>query len=270
MKINTGQNIRSLRLKRHVSQEELAETIGVTIQAISKWETGKANPDIMLLPKLAEYFGIAIDNLFYTNEAGSPDSDNTKNLLEQNSQWWEGLEETDILEQNSCWWEGVEESGLVTTSLPGYGFFTPTEDTLCLLGDIRGKIMLEIACGSGGSLIWASRKGAKELYGLDISATQIKRAKQLLKENGQYLLSKSYVEEQDIIYSNNSETTYLHNWKTSSYLNCLAKHGFLIEQVVEESAYHEQEAAVFQEEKFYSAGKAKLLNPSIIIKARKL
>lgn len=340
MKINIGQNIRSLRLKRHVSQEELAETIGVTIQAISKWETGKANPDIMLLPKLAEYFGIAIDNLFYTNEADSPDSDDTKNLLEQNSQWWEGLEETDILEQNSCWWEGVEESGLVTTSLPGYGFFTPTEDTLCLLGDIRGKIMLEIACGSGGSLIWASRKGAKELYGLDISAAQIKRAKQLLKENGQkaelfvspmeldpglphdhfdlvfsiygigwtinldktilniakylkpggilvfawdnplmqcitaqngqYLLSKSYVEEQDIIYSNNSETTYLHNWKTSSYLNCLAKHGFLIEQVVEESAYHEQEAAVFQEEKFYSAGKAKLLNPSIIIKARKL
>lgn len=340
MKTNIGQNIRSLRLKRHISQEELAETTGVTVQAISKWETGKANPDVMLLPKLAEYFGVTIDNLFYTSETGSPDAESTKNLLEQNSQWWENLEETDILEQSSRWWEGVEESGLVATSLPGYGFFTPTEDTLCLLGDIRGKAVLEIACGSGGSLVWAGRKGAKELWGLDISAAQIKRAKQLLNkngqkaelfvspmesdpglphnhfdlvfsiygigwtinldktilniakylktggrlvfawdnplmqciaaQNGQYILSKSYVEEQDFVYSNNFGNTCLHNWKTSSYLNCLAKHGFLIEQVVEESTYNEKESAVSQEEKFYSAGKAKLLNPSIIIKAQKL
>lgn len=40
MKIQIGQNIRSLRRKRQVSQEDLAETMGVTVQAISKWETG--------------------------------------------------------------------------------------------------------------------------------------------------------------------------------------------------------------------------------------
>lgn len=60
MKIQIGQNIRSLRRKRQVSQEDLAETMGVTVQAISKWETGKANPDLMLLPKLAEYFGLSL------------------------------------------------------------------------------------------------------------------------------------------------------------------------------------------------------------------
>ncbi len=47
MKIQIGQNIRSLCRKRQVSQEDLAETMGVTVQAISKWETGKANPDLI-------------------------------------------------------------------------------------------------------------------------------------------------------------------------------------------------------------------------------
>lgn len=44
MKIQIGQNICSLRRKRQVSQEDLAETMRVIVQAISKWETGKANP----------------------------------------------------------------------------------------------------------------------------------------------------------------------------------------------------------------------------------
>lgn len=76
-----GQNIRSLRCKRHISQEDLANITGVTIQAISKWETVKANPDLMLLPKLAEYFGVTIDNLFYASETGILDTENPKNIL---------------------------------------------------------------------------------------------------------------------------------------------------------------------------------------------
>lgn len=79
-----------------------------------------------------------------------------------------------------------------------------------------------------------------------------------------------YVQERDIVISNNDEAFHLHNRKLSTYLNCLANHGFLIEQVVEESAYDEKEAEVFQEGRFYSAARAKLLNPSFIVKARKL
>lgn len=265
--------------------------MGVTVQAISKWETGKANPDLLLLPKLAEYFGVTIDNLFFFDEA--------KNLLSEDS--------AHILEQNSNWWAGISESDMTTTALPHYGFYTPTEDTLCLLGDVRGANVLEIACGGGDSLVWMGERGAKELWGLDISAAQIKRAEHLLKkngkkanllvspmelnpglphshfdlvfsiyglgwtmdldktvihiaeylktggrlvfawdnplmqcvvsQNGRYVLSKSYVKEQDIVFSNHDKTFHLHNWKLSTYLNCLAKHGFLIERVVEESAY---------------------------------
>jgi len=324
MEIQVGKNIRSLRCKRQVSQEDLAETMGVTVQAISKWETGKANPDLMLLPKLAEYFGVTIDYLFYINEE--------ENRLSENS--------SHVLEQNSNWWAGISEADMTTTALPHYGFFTPTEDTLCLLGDVRGKSVLELACGSGDSLVWLGEKGAKELWGLDISASQIKRADALLKENGktahlfvspmelnpgiphrhfdlivsiygigwtmdlektilhiaEYLkpggrlvfawdnplmqcivsenekhsFCRSYVEEEDILYSNHGHAFYMHNWKLSTYLNCLARHGFLIEQVVEESAYDQEEAEVFEERKFYSAGRAKFFNPSFIIKARKL
>lgn len=57
-------------------------------------------------------------------------------------------------------------------------------ETFCLMGDVRGKNVLEIACGSGASLVWMGEKGAKEIWGLDISAAQIKRANALLKNNG--------------------------------------------------------------------------------------
>ncbi len=50
MTIYVGQNIRSLRIRRQVSQEDLAASMGVTVQAISKWETGKA---FLLCPQSA-------------------------------------------------------------------------------------------------------------------------------------------------------------------------------------------------------------------------
>lgn len=62
MSINN--NIRSLRLQKHLSQEKLGELLGVSAQAVSKWEQGITSPDISLLPLLAECFGVTIDSLF--------------------------------------------------------------------------------------------------------------------------------------------------------------------------------------------------------------
>lgn len=59
-----GKNIKQLRQEKHIRQETLAEAIGVSSQAVSKWETGASDPDISLLPKLAGYFGVSIDELF--------------------------------------------------------------------------------------------------------------------------------------------------------------------------------------------------------------
>lgn len=59
-----GRQIRSHRLRCSITQEQLAERLGVTAQAVSKWETGAACPDILLLPELSAALGVTVDELF--------------------------------------------------------------------------------------------------------------------------------------------------------------------------------------------------------------
>ena len=59
-----GKKIRQLRFKAGLTQEQLAEKLGIGAQAVSKWENAVAMPDISLLPSLAETFGVSIDELF--------------------------------------------------------------------------------------------------------------------------------------------------------------------------------------------------------------
>ena len=56
--------IKEYRARYNMKQEELAEYLGVSFQAVSKWETGASVPDIALLPDLAVFFGVTIDELF--------------------------------------------------------------------------------------------------------------------------------------------------------------------------------------------------------------
>lgn len=58
-----NKNISALRKKKGITQEELAERLGVTAQAVSKWENEISCPDIQLLPKIAELFDVSIDEL---------------------------------------------------------------------------------------------------------------------------------------------------------------------------------------------------------------
>ena len=50
-------NIQKYRKKSSLTQEELAQELGVTFQAVSKWENAKSAPDILLLPIMADLFG---------------------------------------------------------------------------------------------------------------------------------------------------------------------------------------------------------------------
>lgn len=63
MKINIGNKIKALRKKQGITQEQLAERIGVSFQAVSKWENSIAFPDITLVPVIAQYFGVSTDEL---------------------------------------------------------------------------------------------------------------------------------------------------------------------------------------------------------------
>ena len=62
--MNIGNKIKELRRKRGITQEELANCIGISSQAVSKWENHVGLPDITLAPRLASYFGISMDELF--------------------------------------------------------------------------------------------------------------------------------------------------------------------------------------------------------------
>ncbi len=59
-----GTKIAILRKQKGVTQEEMAKALGTSAQAVSKWECGKNYPDIALLPAIAFYFAVPIDDLF--------------------------------------------------------------------------------------------------------------------------------------------------------------------------------------------------------------
>lgn len=59
-----GKNIAELRKNSGMTQEQLAETLGVSSQSVSKWENDVTMPDIMLLPVIAGCFDITVDELY--------------------------------------------------------------------------------------------------------------------------------------------------------------------------------------------------------------
>ena len=81
MEMNIGNKIRELRKKKGITQEQLACALGVTSQAVSKWELGTGYPDISMLPVIAGYFGVSMDTLF--NYDADKLEENIMNVLYQ-------------------------------------------------------------------------------------------------------------------------------------------------------------------------------------------
>lgn len=57
-------NLRKLRLEKNLTQEQIAERLGVSAQSVSRWETSATLPDVMLLPEIARLYGVLVDDLF--------------------------------------------------------------------------------------------------------------------------------------------------------------------------------------------------------------
>lgn len=68
MKLNIGDNLKQLRLKKGLTQEQLADVFGVSAQAVSRWENNTSCPDITLLPGLAIYFNTSVDAIVGMDE----------------------------------------------------------------------------------------------------------------------------------------------------------------------------------------------------------
>ncbi len=65
--IKLGEKIKALRKQKNISQEVLASYLGVSFQAVSKWENGSTMPDVILIPAIASFFGVSTDELFDFN-----------------------------------------------------------------------------------------------------------------------------------------------------------------------------------------------------------
>lgn len=61
--MNIGQNIYQYRIGKKMTQEQLADQVGVTRQAVSRWETGNSLPDLDMVKRLAQLFGVSTDEL---------------------------------------------------------------------------------------------------------------------------------------------------------------------------------------------------------------
>lgn len=81
MNLLIGENIKRMRRERDLTQEEVAAHLGISFQSISKWERGDGYPDITMLPALANYFGISVDELLGMSEIAKAEQYNEINRV---------------------------------------------------------------------------------------------------------------------------------------------------------------------------------------------
>lgn len=74
MKLNFSENLKHLRKENGITQEKLADVLGVSSQSVSRWELSICYPDLEMLPSIANYFGVTVDSLL-SNDIDSKERD---------------------------------------------------------------------------------------------------------------------------------------------------------------------------------------------------
>lgn len=99
--MNLGENIKKLRKEKNLSQEQLAEMLNVSRQAVSKWESGKTYPDIDNLVLLRDIFNVTLDDLIINeNKTKSEDTIEPNKSCTNNYIEYDPDEEDDDLSVN--------------------------------------------------------------------------------------------------------------------------------------------------------------------------
>ena len=174
MDINLGRIIKQLRAEQSVTQEELAEYLGISFQAVSKWESGTSYPDIEMLPRLASLLGTTIDGLLdYPVRAATVYEERYKT----DDYYW-GLAPNDM-----CY------------------------EIMRLRPPVRPYRVLDIGCGEGKDAVFLAKNGYI-VTAFDIAQSGLDKAMALADRNGVHIDLfradiKEYrpAEEYDIIFS---------------------------------------------------------------------
>jgi transcriptional regulator with XRE-family HTH domain len=97
MDITISENLKNLRRDKGNTQDDLARHLGISVQAISKWERGDSFPDITLLPATAEYYGVSVDELL--GVGASKREERILAILQEQKRYYDGSEDSDKIEQ---------------------------------------------------------------------------------------------------------------------------------------------------------------------------
>ena len=97
MELTLSQNISKLRKEHHLTQEQLAEALGVTFASVSKWERGAATPELNLIAKMADFFGVSLDALvgFALQNGSIQEAEAELHALQKSKKYREGLEKAE-------------------------------------------------------------------------------------------------------------------------------------------------------------------------------
>jgi tellurite methyltransferase len=133
-----------------LTQEALAERLGITFQAVSKWETGQTVPDTVLLPRLALALGVSVDKLLGYSAFGGETSPY----------------ENDYRKDEYFW--GIQPSNMCLKVLE-------------LLPPVRPLTVLDIGCGEGKDAVFFARCGY-DVSAFDISEAGLEKTKRLAEK----------------------------------------------------------------------------------------
>ena len=163
---NISLRIADLRKKSRVTQQELADSIGVSFQTVSKWETGISMPDITILPLLAEYFSVSTDQLLglkpLDGETYIPEKTATKDFWNQKLEY--------LLRTRKSFWND-DYAGFLTSQVWKID---------------RPVSILDCGCGYGflGLLLLSHLPEGSTYTGIDFAEELIQKGKALFKQKG--------------------------------------------------------------------------------------
>ena len=176
--IKLGEKIKSLRKQKNISQEVFANYLGVSFQAVSKWENGNTMPDVTMIPAIASFFGVSTDELFDFNIYEI--EKNIEAIVDEHSKYWD--EDKTKAEQ------------IIRDGLKKY----PGNDVLlnCLIGVISELGKNDEVITIGKALVESTKYDDVRLDAYRIMA-------EAYKAKGEYELAKEAIEHIPEIYFSN-------------------------------------------------------------------